>query len=103
VLLKPCSGQHFIISVKRWWQLRLMEYSAFGFSGRLGLKCLNHKVAEFMFCERPHINRYFEPLFGGGALFFAIKPNEAYLSDKNSDLMHAYSQVRDQPEAVIRA
>lgn len=47
-------------------------------------------------------NRYFEPFFGGGALFFALQPEKAHLSDKNADLIHAYSQVRDRPEAVIR-
>jgi DNA adenine methylase len=49
-----------------------------------------------------NFNRYFEPFFGGGALFFALGPKRAYLSDKNSELIHVYSQVRDRPEAVIR-
>jgi DNA adenine methylase len=48
-------------------------------------------------------NRYFEPFFGSGALFFAIEPKHASLSDKNTELMHAYCQVRDQPHAVIKA
>jgi DNA adenine methylase len=47
-------------------------------------------------------NRYFEPFFGGGALFFALQSTKAHLSDKNTELMHAYAQVRDQPDAVIR-
>jgi DNA adenine methylase len=47
-------------------------------------------------------NRYFEPFFGAGALFFALQPRKAYLSDNNAELIHAYSQVRDQPEGVIR-
>src|SRR5690242_14865172 len=50
----------------------------------------------------PRFNRYFEPFFGGGALFFALQPAKARLSDNNADLMHAYLQVRDRPEAVIR-
>jgi len=50
-----------------------------------------------------HFDRYFEPFFGGGALFFALRPKRASLSDNNSDLIHAYSQVRNRPEAVIRA
>jgi D12 class N6 adenine-specific DNA methyltransferase len=47
-------------------------------------------------------NRFFEPFLGGGALFFALQPTKAYLSDKNGDLIHAYSQVRDCPDRVIR-
>jgi DNA adenine methylase len=47
-------------------------------------------------------DRYFEPFFGGGALYFALQPKKAYLSDKNADLIHAYLQVRNRPEAVIR-
>src|SRR5258708_11569520 len=47
-------------------------------------------------------NKYFEPFFGGGALFFALQPKRAYLSDKNAELIHAYLQVRDNPENVIR-
>jgi len=47
-------------------------------------------------------NRYFEPFLGGGALFFALAPKCAYLSDKNGELINTYAQVRDNPEAVIR-
>src|SRR3989442_8490760 len=46
-------------------------------------------------------NRYIEPFFGGGALFFAIRPHKAFLSDSNPHLINCYIQVRDHPEEVI--
>ncbi|MGH9561707.1 MAG: DNA adenine methylase, partial [Terracidiphilus sp.] len=44
---------------------------------------------------------YYEPFVGSGALFFALKPTEAFLSDKNRDLITTYRQVRANPNAVI--
>jgi DNA adenine methylase len=48
-------------------------------------------------------NHYYEPFFGSGAVFFALRPNHAVISDRNSQLISAYDQVRDNPGAVIRA
>ncbi len=45
--------------------------------------------------------RYFEPFLGGGALFFFMKPEKAYLSDTNAELIHCYNIVRDDPDALI--
>jgi DNA adenine methylase len=38
---------------------------------------------------------------GSGALFFALQPAKATLSDKNPDLISAFSQVRNDPQSVI--
>ena len=38
-------------------------------------------------------NRYFEPFIGGGALFFELQPNNAYISDMNEELINLYSVV----------
>jgi DNA adenine methylase len=46
---------------------------------------------------------YHEPFVGGGALFFALLPEEAVLSDRNQELIDCYKTVRDQPEALIEA
>ena len=39
--------------------------------------------------------RYVEPFVGGGAMFFALAPQRAVLSDVNPRLINAYRQVRD--------
>lgn len=46
-------------------------------------------------------NSYYEAFCGGGALFFAIQPSIAVLSDNNADLINCYVQVRDHPDEVI--
>ena len=46
-------------------------------------------------------NRYFEPFIGGGALFFELQPNNAYISDMNEELINLYSVVRDNVYELI--
>ena len=46
---------------------------------------------------------YFEPFFGGGAVFFALRPKNAVLSDVNPDLINAYVQVRDHSNDLVKA
>ncbi len=48
-------------------------------------------------------NVYFEPFIGGGALYFAISPDEAIIADINEDLINAYIIVRDSPDELIEA
>jgi DNA adenine methylase len=44
---------------------------------------------------------YYEPFVGGGALFWALRPASAILSDANARLVNAYVAVRDRPDAII--
>jgi len=44
---------------------------------------------------------YFEPMVGGGALFFDLEPEEASLGDINAHLMLTYQMLRDEVDAVI--
>ena len=46
-------------------------------------------------------NRYFEPFVGGGALFFELQPENAYISDMNEELINLYSVVRDNVYELI--
>lgn len=46
-------------------------------------------------------NKYFEPFFGGGALFFELQPKNAYISDINSELINLYCVIRDNPNDLI--
>lgn len=45
--------------------------------------------------------RYFEPFIGGGALFFELKPINAFINDYNEELINLYKVVRDNPEKLI--
>ena len=45
-------------------------------------------------------NRYIEPFVGGGALFFALRPDRAVIADSNPELINLYSLVRDAPNRV---
>ncbi|MDR1181078.1 MAG: Dam family site-specific DNA-(adenine-N6)-methyltransferase [Bacteroidales bacterium] len=40
-------------------------------------------------------NRYIEPFFGGGALYFYLEPKQAIINDINSKLMNFYQGVKD--------
>ncbi len=45
--------------------------------------------------------RYIEPFFGGGALFFAVRPERGVIADSNPELVNLYRSVADDPEGVI--
>ena len=46
---------------------------------------------------------YYEPFFGGGALFFHLTPAVAVLADLNAEIINVYKTVRDSPEELIMA
>src|SRR5690606_18947240 len=56
-----------------------------------------------------HIETYYEPFLGGGAVFFALlaqpdlAPRRAVLNDLNEDLVTVYRTVRDDVDALVSA
>lgn len=46
--------------------------------------------------------RYIEPFVGGGAMFFALNPNDAVIADSNLELINMYTQVADNVGEVIK-
>lgn len=48
-------------------------------------------------------NNYIEPFFGGGALFFGVKPKNSIISDANTELINLYQVVADHVESLISA
>ena len=55
----------------------------------------------------PKIKTYYEPLLGGGAVFWHMANTRTFeravLNDKNLELIQVYGTIRDQPEALIAA
>lgn len=52
--------------------------------------------------QKNTIKTYHEPFVGGGAVFFALQPQKAILSDVNPELVNAYEVVRDDVDLLIR-
>ena len=46
--------------------------------------------------------RYIEPFLGGGAMFFALQPENAIIADSNPELINVYRQVSDHVDDVIQ-
>lgn len=46
---------------------------------------------------------YFEPFFGGGAVFFQLSPRNSVLSDLNPELINCYEVTKGQPEELIKS
>lgn len=45
--------------------------------------------------------RYIEPFFGGGALYFSVRPSGGVIADSNPELVNLYQSVADNVEEVI--
>ena len=48
----------------------------------------------------PEYDRYVEPFFGGGALFFHLRPRAAAINDISGSLMEYYTLIQQQDEQL---
>ena len=53
------------------------------------------EIAHFVNNMPQEFNRYVEPFFGGGALFFYLQPEKAIINDVNSRLFLFYSEMKE--------
>lgn len=55
------------------------------------------KTSEFKHIQNliPPYQRYIEPFFGGGAVYFSLPPGKACINDKSSNLIDFYRMVKD--------
>ena len=55
------------------------------------------KTSEYEVIKRfiPKYNRYIEPFFGGGAVFFKMQPQHAIINDISSNLMQFYRYIKE--------
>ena len=47
-------------------------------------------------------NNYYEPFIGGGAVLFELQPENAWINDINTALVHTYRQIQGNPEDFLR-
>lgn len=55
------------------------------------------KTREIKYIESliPEYDRYIEPFFGGGAMFFHLKPKKAIINDISANLIHFYKLTKE--------
>ena len=57
-------------------------------------------AARYLEMAPDEYSRFVEPFLGSGAMFFALQPRSAILSDVNGDLVDCFRAVRDAPEQI---
>ena len=54
------------------------------------------EISHFISNMPEHYNRYIEPFFGGGALYFYLEPQNAIINDVNEKLYSFYKQMKEE-------
>ena len=58
------------------------------------------EIAHFISNMPENYNRYIEPFFGGGALYFYLEPQNAIINDVNTKLYSFYKQMQEEYPSV---
>lgn len=58
------------------------------------------EISHFISNMPEHYNRYVEPFFGGGALYFYLEPQNAIINDVNTKLYSFYKQMQEEYPSV---
>lgn len=58
------------------------------------------EIPRFLKYIPDNFNRYIEPFFGGGAVYFYLEPGNAIINDLNQRLMTFYNQLRNNYEEM---
>ena len=63
----------------------------------------SREIPRCLQCIPDDFERYIEPFFGGGAVYFYLEPENAIVNDVNERLMLFYRQLRDSyPEMRVQ-
>ena len=59
------------------------------------------QIIEQIITYVPDFSIYYEPFLGGGAVLFALQPEEAVVNDINSELINLYMVIKDNVDELI--
>jgi DNA adenine methylase len=106
---------HNITPANKWNELCIMKVTASGAENTLGSRKVEgrpflrwaggkSRIVRHLLKYLPEegFGDYWEPFLGSAALFFALAPERAHLSDSNSHLIACFKEVRDKPDLVFR-
>ncbi|GMU26326.1 MAG: hypothetical protein AMXMBFR16_12310 [Candidatus Uhrbacteria bacterium] len=68
-----------------------------------GKRWLARSLAPLIAARLGNDGTYFEPFLGSGAMFFALAPECAVLTDLNEDLINAFRMVAERSDALLEA
>ncbi len=60
------------------------------------------QILEYLLTRTPkNYGKYIEPFIGGGALFFALSPEQAVIADSNPELINLYSVIANEIDSLV--